>query len=223
MSNQRGNKPDSQVDPLLTLYSEKMKYLAECHKVYYWMLALFATGLVVSAGFLFKSGLETIKEAIPYLAFGGPILINAWCAGYLFCYWHNHYLCQNIERLEKLIGKEINNSDEPFPTWYEDFFGAFIKTKYFTYVLFITLALPILFLDIICIRITLCNFNGLNFEVLRVVESQKEIIYNVYIVGTIVLPIIFLVIHIYFCFKEKIENIIEVIYKRIKANICPKK
>lgn len=144
---------DSQGDPLLTLYSEKMKYLGECHKVYYWMLALFATGLVVSIGFLVKS--KPSDKVISYLIVGAPFLINAWCAGYLFCYWHNNLLCRNIDYLENLIGNKIDNNGKSFPTWYNGIFVIFTKTKFFKYALFFMLSLPILSLAGFCIYLTL--------------------------------------------------------------------
>ncbi len=165
--------PNSQGDPLLTLYSEKMKYLGECHKVYYWMLALFVTGLVVSAGFLVKN--NNNEYTIPYLAFGAPFLINAWCAGYLFCYWHNNLLSQNIDYIEKLIGKKINKYNEyneSFPTWYSNFFGSFTDVKWFIRTLYIILALMVFLLDVCCIGITFFQFEKLDiYKLLGIDES----------------------------------------------------
>lgn len=129
---------------LLTLYREKLNYLAECHKVYHGILGVLGGGIIFSFGYLVKK--DTNHEFADYFILGVPFLVNAWFAAYLFCYWYNHLICWNVDYVEKLICKDLLNS-KTLPTWYADFFGIF-SLKWFAYVLFFTIALTVAFVYI---------------------------------------------------------------------------
>jgi len=192
--------PDSQEDPLLTLYSEKMKYLGECHKVYYWMLALFATGLVVTVGFLVKS--DKSENAIPNLVFGAPLLINAWCAGYLFCYWHNNFLSQNIDYIEDLIGKRIDIYNGSFRTWYKGFFVEFTEARPFALILYVVLGLTVFLIIICCLIITVCEIDTLGVNGLLAEKNCfYKLAYGIFAIGPTIT-----IAYFHWKFKESLKT-----------------
>jgi len=154
------------------------------------MLALFATGLVAFAGFLVKS--NNSEQSIPYLTFGAPVLINAWCAAYYFCSWHKNLLCNNIDYLEELIGKNIKNFNQAFYTFHSDFYGIFMAAKWFTLTLFIILACTVISIHSCCIVLTMNKIDKLGIEGLLYNKPFLwQILYCIFTCGPIVIMLFF--------------------------------
>lgn len=190
---------------LLDIYSEKVKHMTECYRVYYSTLAIIGSGFIVGVGFILKA--NTTSTLFIVVSFLTPLFTAAWAAAFIFCYWDNHTIRLNVEFIERLIGEKTGLAF--YPTWFGDFLGIFESAK----ILKIRVVLP-LFLVIgifpVCLYLSTAIY-AINSGLL------KGYLLTIYTIILVIMPIIVFSIHVFCVFRER--KIIKDIYEKAGIEI----
>ena len=190
---------------LLDIYSEKIKHMTECYRVYYSTLAIMGSGFIVGVGLLLKANTNsTLFTVVTYFT---PLFTAAWASAFIFCYWDNHSIRLNVEFIERLIGEKTGLAF--YPTWFGDFLGIFESAKLFK----IRLVLPLFFVIGV---FPMCLYIGSAFYAINSGELDG-ILLIIYTSLITLMPIIVFGIHI-FCVKRE-RKIKEIIYDKAGMNL----
>jgi hypothetical protein len=185
---------------LLDIYSEKVKHMTECYRVYYSTLAIIGSGFIVGVGFMLKA--DTSSPLFNVVTCLTPLFTAAWAAAFIFCYWDNHTIRLNVEFIERLIGEKTGL--EFYPTWFGDFLGIFESAK----ILKIRVVVP-LFLVIgifpMCLYLSTA-FHAISSGIINgpVLSAYKTIL--------VLMPLVVFSIHVFCVMRER--KIIKKIYDK---------
>jgi hypothetical protein len=194
-----GNEDKANI--LTEQYKCRTQLLTEILKMYFHLLLVFAIALFACINALTRlegKEISVIQDIIGYAYMLSPFVILSWMAGYLFLYWNYESVITEMDSIAKELESFIGNLKSSLLShnhFLKSYTGIrFVGMKIFKsiYVLYILIALPVLF--------SYAYFGYLGFEKCM---AKHPSVASLYLFGLIFGPIFCLSVHLRFVFKNK--------------------